>query len=112
MKVTRSEREGVAILRLVGEFDSFETEEMRRVFDECFREGKRRVVFDLSDLVFANSTTIAFFISAQKRAREAGGGVVLANPGDFLRKTLKTLGLDLVLALSPDLDDAIKSVRG
>jgi len=112
MKVTRSEREGVAILRLAGEFDSFETEEMRRVFEECLREGKRRLVFDLSDLVFANSTTIAFFISAQKRAREAGGGVLLAKPGEFLRKTLKTLGLDLVLAMSPSVDDAINSLKG
>ncbi|MCK6458713.1 MAG: STAS domain-containing protein [Planctomycetes bacterium] len=112
MKVTRSEREGVAILRLAGEFDSFETEEMRRMFEECLREGRRRLVLDLTDLVFANSTTIAFFISAQKRAREAGGGMILARPGEFLRKTLKTLGLDQVLVISPDLDSAIHSLRG
>jgi anti-sigma B factor antagonist len=112
MKLTRSEREGVAILRLAGEFDSFETEEMRRMFEECLREGRRRLVLDLTDLVFANSTTIAFFISAQKRAREAGGGMILARPGEFLRKTLKTLGLDQVLVISPDLDTAISSLRG
>ena len=111
MKVTRSEQEGVAVLRLAGEFDSFETEEMRQLFDECLKEGRRRLVFDLKDLVFANSTTIAFFISAQKRAREAGGGMILANPGDFLRKTLKTLGLDQVLEISPDLDTAIRSFQ-
>jgi anti-sigma B factor antagonist len=112
MKVTRSEREGVAILRLAGEFDSFETEEMRRLFDECLKEGRRRVVLDLTDLVFANSTTIAFFISAQKRAREAGGGMILARPGEFLRKTLKTLGLDQVLVISPEVDSAVLSLRG
>jgi anti-sigma B factor antagonist len=112
MKVTRSEQEGVAVLRLAGEFDSFETEEMRRIFDECLKEGRRRLVFDLRDLVFANSTTIAFFISAQKRAREAGGGMILARPGEFLRKTLKTLGLDQVLVIHDDLDAAIHSLRG
>jgi anti-sigma B factor antagonist len=111
MKVTRSEREGVAILRLAGEFDSFETEEMRRLFEECLKEGRRRLVFDLTDLVFANSTTIAFFISAQKRAREAGGGMILAKPGEFLRKTLRTLGLDQVLTISPHVDEAIKSLK-
>ena len=111
MKVTRSEREGVAILRLAGEFDSFETEEMRRLFEECLREGRRRLVFDLTDLVFANSTTIAFFISAQKRAREAGGGMILARPGEFLRKTLRTLGLDQVLVISPEVEAAVHSLR-
>jgi anti-sigma B factor antagonist len=111
MNVTRSEREGVAILRLQGEFDSFETEEVRRTFDECLREGRKRVVLDLTDLVFANSTTIAYFISAQKRAREAGGGMILAKPGDFLRKTLKTLGLDQVLTIRDTVDDAIHALR-
>ena len=112
MNVTRSEREGVAILRLQGEFDSFETEEVRSTFEDCLREGKKRVVLDLSDLVFANSTTIAYFISAQKRAREAGGGMILAKPGEFLRKTLKTLGLDQVLVIRDNLDEAIKTFRG
>lgn len=111
MKVTRSEREGVAILHLAGEFDSFETEELRRVFEGCLDEGRRRVVFDLGDLVFANSTTLAYFISAQKRAQEAGGGLVLARPGDFLLKTLKTLGLDQVLTIRDSLDDAVKSLK-
>ena len=112
MNVTRSEREGVAILRLQGEFDSFETEEVRRTFEQCLLEGRKRVILDLTDLVFANSTTIAYFISAQKRAREAGGGMILAKPGDFLRKTLRTLGLDQVLSIRDSVDDAIKAVRG
>jgi anti-sigma B factor antagonist len=111
MKVTRSEREGVAILRLQGEFDSFETEEVRRTFERCLLEGKKRLVLDLSDLVFANSTTIAYFISAQKRAREVGGGMILAKPGDFLRKTLKTLGLDQVLTIRDTVDSAIDALR-
>ena len=110
MNVTRSEREGVAILRLQGEFDSFETEEVRRTFEQCLLEGRKRVVLDLTDLVFANSTTIAYFISAQKRAREAGGGMILAKPGDFLRKTLKTLGLDQVLVIKDSVDDALRAL--
>src|SRR5262245_33397284 len=110
MNVTRSEREGVAILRLQGEFDSFETEEVRRQFELCLHEGRKQVVLDLTDLVFANSTTIAYFISAQKRAREAGGGMILAKPGEFLRKTLKTLGLDQVLVIRDNLDAAIKAL--
>ncbi len=110
MKVTRSEREGVAILRLQGEFDSFETEEVRRTFEACLAEGRRKVVLDLAGLVFANSTTIAYFISAQKRAREAGGGMILAKPGDFLRKTLRTLGLDQVLTIRDNVDDAVKAL--
>jgi anti-sigma B factor antagonist len=111
MKVTRSEKEGVAILRLAGEFDSFETEEMRRTFEACLKEGRQRIVLDLGDLSFANSTTIAYFITAQKRAREVGGGMILAKPGDFLRKTLRTLGLDQILSIRDSVDDAVQALR-
>ena len=110
MKVTRTERNGVAILRLEGEFDSFETELVRENFEACVREGRHQVVLDLSNLSFANSTTIAYLITAQKQAQSLGGKVVLAHPGEFILKTLKTLGLDQLFAIQDSVDDAVASL--
>jgi anti-sigma B factor antagonist len=110
MRVTRSDRDGVAVLRLEGEFDSFETELVREAFEGCLQSGKARVVLDLSGLKFANSTTIAYFITAQKRAKAQGGMVVLAAAGDFIRKTLRTLGLDQVFAYEETVGDAVASL--
>jgi len=112
MKVTRSEKDGVGILRLEGEFDSFETEMVREGFEALMREGRPRVVLDLTELSFANSTTIAYFITAQKRAQSLGGRVVLAGAGDFIRKTLKTLGLDQVFAFKASVDEAVAELQG
>jgi len=111
MKVTRADKEGVAILRLTGEFDSFETDEVRQNFEKCLKEGRRQLILDLSGMTFANSTTIAYLVTAQKRAKETGGSLLIAEPGDFLRKTLKTLGLDRLLALRDSVDDAIAELQ-
>lgn len=111
MKVIRADQEGVAVLRLTGEFDSFETDEVRRNVEACLKEGERRLVLDLTGMTFANSTTIAYLITAQKRAKETGGSLLIAGPGDFLRKTLKTLGLDRLLALRDSVDDAVAELR-
>lgn len=111
MKVTRREDGGVQILRLEGEFDSFETEQVREHFDACVNQGEARVVLDLVDLTFANSTTIAYLITAQKQAQELGGSVVLAGPGDFILKTLKTLGLDQVFSIQDSVDEAVSSLQ-
>ncbi len=111
MKVKRNDRDGVAVLRLEGEFDSFETELVREGFDACISDGLHCVAFDLEDLQFANSTTIAYFITAQKQARDLGGRVIIARPSDFLQKTLVTLGLDHVFAIVPTLDEAVASLK-
>jgi anti-anti-sigma factor len=111
MKVTRKAVDGVGILRLEGEFDSFETEMVREGFEACVGSEPPRVVLDLQELTFANSTTIAYFITAQKRAQALGGSVVLAAPGDFLKKTLKTLGLDQVFVFSGSVDEAVARLK-
>ena len=111
MKVTRDEKNGIPILRLEGEFDSFETELVREGFEKIVSEGKSNVVMDLGEMTFANSTTIAFLITAQKRVGAMGGRMVLAQPRDFIRKTLRTLGLDQVFPIADSVDAALSSLK-
>lgn len=108
MKVSHGEYEGVPVLKLEGDFDSFETDDVRRGFDEILSDSTPCVIVDLSGMTFANSTTIASFISAQRRAKEFGGTLALAAPRDFIKKTLITLGLNKVFAIADSIADARK----
>ncbi len=110
MNVTNSERDGVAVLHLAGEFDSFETEMVRKGFDDFLQKGFQSVVMDLSRMTFANSTTLAYFITAHNRAAKDGGRVVLAQPSDFILKTMKTLGLQNVLTITDSVDEAVDTL--
>jgi anti-sigma B factor antagonist len=94
------------VLRLEGEFDAFESDEVTQTLAQLLADGQPSVVVDLSDMQFANSTTIACFISAQKRSREHGGKIVFAAPRDFFLKTLQTLGLDQVFSIYGSVDEA------
>jgi len=111
LKVTRSEHDGIPVLKLDGDFDSFETEIVREGFEAIVAQGKHRVIFDLAGMSFANSTTIAYLITAQRRAGEMGGRLVLARPRDFLRKTLSTLGLDTVFPMTESLEAAAVTLK-
>jgi anti-anti-sigma factor len=111
MKVTRDDVDGIPVLRLVGEFDSFETELVREAFEECVRQGRHSVVLDLDELSFANSTTIAYLITAQKRAQKEGGKVVIARPRDFIQKTLATLGLNQVFTITDTVEAAVEKIN-
>jgi len=111
MKVERGDREGVAVLKLEGEFDSFETEMVRKRFEECVRSGQHNVILDLGDMSFANSTTIAYFLTARRRATDLGGDVVLVAPQDFILKTLQTLGFDRVFSIAETVEEAAQKLK-
>lgn len=111
MQVTRDDQSGIPILQLEGEFDSFETELVRDGFDKVVAEGKNQVVMDLGEMTFANSTTIAFLITAQKRMGAMGGRMILARPRDFIRRTLRTLGLDQVFPIAESVDEAVAALK-
>jgi len=111
MHVRRTAKDGVSVLHLEGEFDSFETSIVREGFESCLGSSAPAIVMDLGDMSFANSTTIAYLITAQRRARELGGQVVLARPREFILKTLATLGLDQVFTITDSVDDAVAALR-
>ena len=106
MKVSHGDYEGIPVLKLEGDFDSFETDDVRRGFEKIFSNGSGSVIVDLGDMTFANSTTIASFISAQRRAHELSGTLVLAAPREFIKKTLVTLGLNKVFPIADSIADA------
>ena len=107
MKVTVTKAdESAPVLGLEGEFDAFESDEVRQALAQVLADGHSSLVVDLSKMSFANSTTIACFISAQKNARAEGGKIVFAAPHEFFHKTLVTLGLDQVFSIYDSVDEA------
>ena len=107
MHVTREESESpVPVLRLEGDFDAFETEDLRQELAKLLAEGHATSIMNLAPMNFANSTTIACFISAQQRARGQGGEIVFAAPQEFFLKTLQTLGLDEIFPIFETMDAA------
>ena len=110
MKVRRSEQDGVPILHLEGDFDSFETELVREGFVDSLDKFKS-VLMDLSKMTFANSTTLAYFITAQNQAAERGGRLYLVQPTAFIRKTLNTLGFEQVLHIFDSMDEALAKAK-
>jgi len=107
MRVLRADDDGgIPVLLLEGDFDTFEADDVRRELEGMLTESSPSVILDLHEMTFANSTTIACFISSQKKARGLGGALVLAAPREFFRKTLSTLGLDKVFPIYESVDAA------
>ena len=76
-RVTEGVPDGVALLTLGGELDLAAAPDFRRAVEEASGDGATRVVLDLSDAAFVDSTMLKELLRANAETAEAGGTLVL-----------------------------------
>lgn len=101
------ERNGSAIVRLAGELDLYNAEEVRSALAQAIESGPQRVVVDMAEVEFVDSTALGVLIEA--RAKLGRPGLVLAAPQLETRRTLQVSGLDRHLPVHDSVDDALSA---
>jgi anti-sigma B factor antagonist len=81
---------------LGGELDLATAPELWAAIDHALARGRRRLVLDLADLVFVDSTGLGVFVRAGKELRASGGRLTLRSPGERVAKLLAITGLEEV----------------
>jgi anti-anti-sigma factor len=84
----------VATVRLIGELDLASADQVRNCFGEIFASGRRRLVADLSELDFIDSTGLGVMVAALKRFRSDGGEMAVADAAPRVRKVFELTRLD------------------
>jgi anti-sigma B factor antagonist len=107
MNLEKKRYDDVVILKFAGEFDAFNLPTFSQRIDTMIDAGDRQLVLDLHLLKFINSAALGYLIKTSKRLKEMGGGMVLARPSRFIRKTLATLGLETVFPVFETVEDGI-----
>lgn len=95
-----------AILAVGGEIDMATTDQLRRALDELI-DGSTRVVCDLTDVTFIESTGIGVFVAARKHLLARRGSLVLVAPRPAIRRILELVGLLGVFDVRESVAEAI-----
>ena len=84
-------REGEAeyLIDLAGELDLSTAPQLWAAIDSAIAGGHQRLVLDLKDLTFVDSTGLGVFVRAGKELRSVGGGLALRSPGERVSKLLE-----------------------
>ncbi len=98
---------GVMIFRPSGRLDLNSGTEVRQELTRAIEEGQRRLVIDMAEVPFVDSSGLAALIGGLKAARLAGGDLRIARPGDQARVILDLTGLDRVLRGYATVEEAI-----
>jgi len=92
---SRSEN-GWAVLEVQGEVDLYTSPQLRDAILRFTEEGENRIVIDLNNVSFMDSSGLGVLVAGLKRARERGGELALAYGEGSVQKVLGITGLDKV----------------
>jgi anti-anti-sigma factor len=103
-----------AVVALVGEHDAYSAERLENELSVLLEEG-RRIVVDLRDAAFIDSTTLSVLLRARHRAEQSSLGFALLLTDQTytqVNQILDLTGLGPTFAIFGKLDDAPRGRAG
>ena len=94
------------VVYLGGEVDLYTAPELKQELHRLVAEGATRLVIDMSETTFIDSTTLGVLLSVVKRVRPEGGAVVVVCPDRNVRQIFEITLLDRVFAIVDTRDEA------
>jgi anti-sigma B factor antagonist len=99
------------LLRARGELDLYAAPELKRRLASALDAGKTRIVVDLTDASFMDSTALGVLLGALKRLRVRDGALAVASEQPTILRILEVTGMNQVLDLHKTADDALAAVE-
>jgi anti-sigma B factor antagonist len=103
---------GVPVVSAPEEIDITSADELRAALLEASAHGPGTFVVDLSRTQFCDTAGLHALVSARKRARAAGGEVLVVITGAAVQRIFAITGLDSVFPHFASLEEALAQVLG
>jgi stage II sporulation protein AA (anti-sigma F factor antagonist) len=100
--------DGIRVLTLTGEIDHHTGDHLHRALD-ITGAVRPRIVIDMCQVTFMDSTGINILIADYRAVTEAGGWLRLAGPTDSVLRVLHIVGVDDIIQCHPTLHEALAS---
>ena len=98
------------VLAVRGEIDLFTAPELKQVLAESIEAGRIRIIVDLTETTFLDSTALGVLIGAVKRLRSRDGRLTIVNVDQNIAKTFEITGLDQIFTIRPTRDEAVAAL--
>lgn len=95
------------VCAITGDLDLDGLGAVRPLLEQAVRSGANRLVIDLTDLGFCDSSGLNLLLAARLDAEKAGLGVRLAAPTQQLLRLLEITGADTVFTIDTTVDAAL-----
>ena len=101
----------VAILVIAGELDFEISPQLKAHIMRAIKAGTRRLILDLSDVTFVDSTAIGVLVAAAERLNEyAGGSLSVVCTHEKVIQIFEITGLESVVTVHASCEDALAAI--
>ena len=107
MTVQVDDLRGWAVARVAGDLDVATAPRLREQLVRLITDGRVRVVLDLDDVDFLDSTGLGVIVGVLKRARTHGGDLRLVCTKPAIRKVFEITALDRTMPLAESAEAAL-----
>jgi anti-sigma B factor antagonist len=98
----------ISIVELSGRFDSYEAPRLTTWFEKA----TPKVVVNLSDVSFVDSSALALLVKGLKHCRQQGGDLALCSLQQPVRVIFELTRLDKAFGIYANEDEAIQALHG
>ena len=98
------------VVAVSGEIDLFTAPELKSALGEALESGHTRIVVDLTNTSFLDSTALGVLIGAVKRLRARDGVLTIVNTDPNIAKTFEITGLDQIFTIRPTREEAVEAL--
>lgn len=104
------EREGVAIIDLVGDVTTFAEEKINGAYGEVSQQGVRNILFNFRENNYINSAGIAILIGVVTEVNRNNQRLAVSGLSPHFQKIFRMVGLAQYIDIYQDEDEAIRSL--
>ena len=101
---------GTHVVAVRGEIDLFTAPELKAALGEAIEAGRTRLVVDLTETSFLDSTALGVLIGTVKRLRSRDGRLTIVNVDPNIAKTFEITGLDQIFTIRSSREEALAAL--
>ena len=99
------------VVEVAGEVDLYSAPELKEHVLTAIDRGRTKIVVDLTNATFIDSTTLGVLVGARKRLREHDGALAVVCADDDKLGLFEMTGLDRVFSIHEDRAAALAAVQ-
>ena len=111
-QVKLSRHDGWLVVAISGDFDLDLAADVRRLVMPMLESGNHRVIVDLTDATFMDSTALGLVLGIRERVRSYFGDMRVVADRPSVLRVFEITGLAASLRIDPTVDAAARPVAG
>lgn len=109
MRIEKKKKNDVSVVKVSGDIDISSSQEVRQYFESLLEENGNKVIINLGEVEYVDSSGLAAFVDILKKMRASGGTLKLSNVPGKVKGLFEITKLDKIFDMVDDEDDALDS---